>query len=275
MAKDTFYFSHDYNARNDEKIKKLIRKYNMSGYGIYWSIVEDLYNNGNSLQLDYNSIAYDLRVDEDVVKGVINDFNLFVIEGDFFGSLSIQKRLDDREKLSKKRKESAGKRWGIKNSENNPKDAKIINSDAIALNNDAIALNNDAKSRKMDAGKERKGKERKIKENNTYTDEEKKAYESFKIWATENAPNILKMKEPITIEQLLKIKQEFEPKTILRVFSNMHNYQPLFKNVSANLTFRNWANNEKKQKNNSEQSKGFIEIPKDENYYKKENTLTW
>jgi hypothetical protein len=24
MGKDTFYFSHDYNARNDEKIKELI-----------------------------------------------------------------------------------------------------------------------------------------------------------------------------------------------------------------------------------------------------------
>ena len=41
MPKDTFYFSHDYNARNDEKIKRLIRKHGMQGYGVFWSIVED------------------------------------------------------------------------------------------------------------------------------------------------------------------------------------------------------------------------------------------
>ena len=44
MPKDTFYFSHDYNARNDEKIKMLIRKHGMIGYGVFWAIVEDLYN---------------------------------------------------------------------------------------------------------------------------------------------------------------------------------------------------------------------------------------
>jgi len=45
MPKDTYYFSHDYNCRNDEKIKRLLRKHGMCGYGIFWSIVEDLYNN--------------------------------------------------------------------------------------------------------------------------------------------------------------------------------------------------------------------------------------
>ena len=43
--KDTFYFPHDYNSRTDEKIKLLIRKHGIEGYGIFWAIVEDLYNN--------------------------------------------------------------------------------------------------------------------------------------------------------------------------------------------------------------------------------------
>ena len=46
MAKETFYFSHDYNARNDIKIKKLILKHGFCGYGIFWAIIEDLYNKG-------------------------------------------------------------------------------------------------------------------------------------------------------------------------------------------------------------------------------------
>jgi hypothetical protein len=40
MAKDAFYFSHDYNARNDEKILELRSTYGAEGYGIFWMVVE-------------------------------------------------------------------------------------------------------------------------------------------------------------------------------------------------------------------------------------------
>ena len=104
MAKDTFYFSHDYNPRADEKIKLLIRKHGFLGYGIFWAIIEDLYNNANALRTDYEGIAFDLRVDTNIVKSVINDFDLFIIKDDFFGSLSVQRRLEDRNEKSKKAK---------------------------------------------------------------------------------------------------------------------------------------------------------------------------
>ena len=111
MAKDTFYFSHDYNSRADEKIKMLIRKHGILGYGIFWAIIEDLYNNANALRTDYEGIAYDLRVDIKIVKSVINDFDLFIIKDDFFGSLSVQRRLEERRAKSKKASESANYRW--------------------------------------------------------------------------------------------------------------------------------------------------------------------
>ena len=109
--KDTFYFSHDYNARQDIKIKKLLVKHGMVGYGVFWSIVEDLYNNANALPTDYESIAYELRIDIQVVKSVINDFDLFVIDGKEFGSKSIENRLNERNEKSKKARKSALARW--------------------------------------------------------------------------------------------------------------------------------------------------------------------
>lgn len=112
MAKDTFYFSHDYNSRNDEKIKALLFKHGFRGYGIFWAIIEDLYNNANALQLDECRIAYELREDESVVKSVIHDFNLFVFDGNIFGSKSVEKRLNDRDKKSATARKSAYKRWG-------------------------------------------------------------------------------------------------------------------------------------------------------------------
>lgn len=112
MPKDTYYFSHDYNCRNDEKIKRLLRKHGMSGYGVFWSIVEDLYNNSNQLMLDYEGIAYDLRIEIEVVKSIINDFDLFIIEDNMFGSKSIENRIQERSDKSSKARKSALSKWG-------------------------------------------------------------------------------------------------------------------------------------------------------------------
>lgn len=111
------YFSHDYNARANIKLKKLIFKHGMLGYGTFWSIIEDLYNNANALRLDYECIAYDLRVDCELIKSIIKDFDLFTFDGDYFGSIGVQERLDQRAAKSKKAADSAKKRWD--NSERN------------------------------------------------------------------------------------------------------------------------------------------------------------
>jgi hypothetical protein len=140
MGKDTFYFSHDYNARTDEKIKLLIRKHGLKGYGIFWAIVEDLYNNANALQTDYEGIAFELREDIEVIKSVLNDFNLFQFDDNCFGSLSVQKRLDERNERSATARESANKRWS-------------------KSKDDANAMQSQSKG---NAIKERKGKEKKV-----------------------------------------------------------------------------------------------------------------
>lgn len=145
MKKDTFYFTHDYNARTDEKIKRLIRKHGMAGYGIFWAIIEDLYNNANALQTDCDSIAYELRTDVSVVKSVIFDFDLFVIDGEQFGSSSVERRLEERANVSKKAKASANARW-----------AKIRN--ANAQETDANALPPHSERNAIKEKKERKEK---------------------------------------------------------------------------------------------------------------------
>jgi hypothetical protein len=111
MSKDTFYFSHDYNSRNDVKIKKLLSKHGLLGYGIFWAIIEELYNNTNVLPTDYDTISFDLRIDKEVLISIVNDFELFVFENNTFGSLSVQKRLDERDERSKKARDSVNKRW--------------------------------------------------------------------------------------------------------------------------------------------------------------------
>jgi hypothetical protein len=111
MKKDTYYFSHDYNARTDIKIKRLIAKHGYEGYGLYWAIIEDLYQNANALPMDCESIAFDLRTNENIVNSIINDFDLFIINDGLFGSLSVQRRLIERDERSSKARDSAFKRW--------------------------------------------------------------------------------------------------------------------------------------------------------------------
>ena len=52
MKKDTFYFSHDYNAHNDVKILYMRHQLGMEGYGIYWFLIESLADAGGFLPLD-------------------------------------------------------------------------------------------------------------------------------------------------------------------------------------------------------------------------------
>jgi len=115
MADGSNYFSHDYNARQDIKIKSLIRKHGMVAYGIFWAIVEDLYQNANALPLDCESIAYELRCDIEVCKDVILGFNLFTVSDNVFSSVSVQKRIDKRNEKSVKASKSAEIRWGNAN----------------------------------------------------------------------------------------------------------------------------------------------------------------
>jgi len=144
--KDTYYFSHDYNARNDIKIKKLLYKLGYEGYGIFWALVEDLYNNANALPTHYDILAFELRTQCDKVESVVNDFDLFEVRDGFFSSKSIECRLNDRKDKSIKASMSAKKRWQDANAmrthsegnaikERKGKEIKESKEDNIFINN--------------------------------------------------------------------------------------------------------------------------------------------
>jgi len=112
--KKTFYFSHDYHARNDGKMVKLLMHEGVAGIGIYWCIVEMLYEAGGYIDLsDCSRIAFELRVNESDILRIINENQLFTIDDTRFWSESILERLNLRDKRNDQAKESAKKRWGI------------------------------------------------------------------------------------------------------------------------------------------------------------------
>ena len=114
QIKSTNYFSHDSNARNDEKLVRLRMKQGAAGYGVYFMILERLREEADYMSAkDYNMIAFDLRVDAAIVKSVVEDFGLFTFtdDGKCFYSESFTRRMLVMEEASSRRS-VAGKKGG-------------------------------------------------------------------------------------------------------------------------------------------------------------------
>ncbi|MDM1547403.1 DUF4373 domain-containing protein [Empedobacter falsenii] len=96
MAKNKFYFSHDGGARNDDKIIAVRMKHKAEGYAVYFMILEKMLESSDYLlQRDYNVFSFDFRVGSEIVKSVIEDFNLFEFteDGNYFFSTSFKSRM--------------------------------------------------------------------------------------------------------------------------------------------------------------------------------------
>lgn len=108
------YFSHDYNARNDIKLQTLIYDFGMRGVGIYWSLIEILYENKGVIdRTSIDSFCYFFHEEKSDVMKILRDYNLFESDGDLFWSSTANKRLEKRKQVSESRKKASQKRWGV------------------------------------------------------------------------------------------------------------------------------------------------------------------
>ena len=127
-SRDTFYFPHEYNAKDDPKCERLIWEMGMEGYGIFWALLEVL-----RVQPDYTYplanipiVAYKYRADVDKMRRVVLDFDLFTIVEDkiFFsnGLLNRMRPMDEARNIARESgKKGAAKRWknGVENRDPN------------------------------------------------------------------------------------------------------------------------------------------------------------
>jgi len=89
-----------------------------AGIGVYWCIVEMLYENKGKINTsEYERISFELRVDEELVKDVVENYELFSFNEHKFWSESAISRLKERALKTSKAKDSASKRWtsGVSN----------------------------------------------------------------------------------------------------------------------------------------------------------------
>lgn len=116
MSKENLkeYFRHDYHARDHLKFKQMRMDLGLEGMGVYWCLIEMLYEEGGTINLcDCNAIAYDLHISEELLKKVISVYNLFEINEKSFSSKKVIERLTDRTKKSISASKSAKKKWKL------------------------------------------------------------------------------------------------------------------------------------------------------------------
>jgi hypothetical protein len=112
MKKEAYYFSHDANAKDDPKILQLRMEMGWEGYGLFWALIEMLRNESDHrMQKHYKSIAFALHTNEESIKKLVNDFDLFGTDDQFFWSESLLKRMELKEAKSEKMRNAANKRW--------------------------------------------------------------------------------------------------------------------------------------------------------------------
>lgn len=148
MKKDVFWFTHDANATDDEKIMLLIDQLGLEGYGIYWVLIEKL-RSSDKFKLSFTIVpilARRYNTTTEKMMTVIKQYNLFEFDDEnFFFSPSLivrmQKWVDKKEKNSIAGKISAQKRLGLMNNKSESQQVFNTCSTSVQLEQNRIEEN--------------------------------------------------------------------------------------------------------------------------------------
>jgi uncharacterized protein YdaU (DUF1376 family) len=123
------YLQHQSNSFTDIKIIKMRSKLGIESYGIFWALLELLFNEENKLCIDdYSVLAFSLQCDADKLKSVIEDFDLFIIEDGCFYSKRLNDHIENINSKSLKAKESVNKRWEKIRTNNDSNTSRVYKS---------------------------------------------------------------------------------------------------------------------------------------------------
>ena len=197
--KETCYFSHDANAKDDFKIMLLIEELGLEGYGIFWVLIETLREQQNYkypirllsvLARKYNTTLVKLEV-------VVKNYHLFQIEDDcFFYSSSLNRRMQKMEEAIEQRV-IAGKISAAKRKQKQIEQLKQLEINLSVNGSNKRPLNEcsaNAQQIKEKENKEKKNKNKEIKNIDSEEEAEK--------WSKWNENEIKKDMKTSKLEEL-------------------------------------------------------------------------
>jgi len=161
MSRDTYYFPHDFNARNDPKLASAISVYGVEAYAWFFMIIEILREQtGYKLAINkytWNTLAMQLHSDAEKIKNFVSDCcnefvddngSLLVMDNKNLWSVSLLRRMEAVDVIRKKRSEAAQARWLKAESRSNANEVQVqcksnaIKEKKIKENNNINTLNN-------------------------------------------------------------------------------------------------------------------------------------
>ncbi len=110
------YFPHNYHSRHDPKLQRVMRYHGLEGVGLYWCLVEYLYEQGGKIPKDHiEDIAFELKVECERIANALRTYGLFYETENEYGSKHADTCIELRKNKSIKATQSADKRWGYAN----------------------------------------------------------------------------------------------------------------------------------------------------------------
>lgn len=131
-------------------------EHGMAAYGIYVTLMQLLEEDeDHKLSKDYSMIAYEMRVDVSVVQSVVENFDLFEVEEEYFYSKELSDTIEQARKVSEARAR-AGRAGGAAKARNFAENVKESSSkcQANARKNVANASESLANAKQMPESKE-------------------------------------------------------------------------------------------------------------------------
>ena len=198
MKTTSFYFRHDYNSHNDEKILMLRSEHGTEAYGVFWMILETMAMSSTG-EINREAIG-GLSLGYGVAKGRLSEIIDYCVRIGLFKkshngaiiSTRMKSHLAERQVLKDAGRRGAEKRWKI-SQKNSPPNSQ---------------------------GEERRGEERK-ENNNVYICDE---FEDFVRWL--NNKNILKGEKSVSVEGHRKWnirRKVYSAEKIAAAFENLLN----------------------------------------------------
>ncbi len=111
------WFPHDSSARNDQRILMLRLKFGWHGYGLYWSILESMYE-ASDAKLDANALpalCLGFSIEEKELQEIVDycvEIGLFQSEDGFLFSTRLVEQKKYHHERSEAARKSAEARWG-------------------------------------------------------------------------------------------------------------------------------------------------------------------
>jgi|GEM_PF-5332459 len=138
MKRDVYWFSHDANARRDQKMIMMRHVYGAEGYGWFWMLIEMMRETEDhrlKLTGKYTMTALAKELDSNCnanalqkyIEDCIEEFELFETDGEYFWSPALCRRMVKYHETVDKRREAASKRW------NKDQEQSKVNTNAMQM----------------------------------------------------------------------------------------------------------------------------------------------